>query len=66
MTSRKEARQLAKKAKEQGWIVDYSNGGHLRYKSPDGKTLFFSSTPSDTRALKNQISVMSKHGFIRQ
>jgi predicted RNA binding protein YcfA (HicA-like mRNA interferase family) len=65
MTARREARQLAKRAEQQGWTVDLSNGGHLRFKAPDGKILFFSSTPSDSRSMKNQISVMKKHGFVR-
>lgn len=65
MTARREARQLARKAEKQGWIVELSRGGHLKYKAPDGTIHFFSSTPSDTRAMKNQISVMSKHGFVK-
>jgi predicted RNA binding protein YcfA (HicA-like mRNA interferase family) len=65
MTARKEARQLAEKAVSQGWVVDYSKGGHLRYKAPNGKILFFSSTPSDTRSLKNQLSVMVRNGFVK-
>lgn len=65
MTARREARQLAKKAEQQGWVIDLTKGGHLRYKAPNGKILFFSSTPSDARSLKNQVSLMSKNGFVK-
>jgi hypothetical protein len=65
MTTRKEAKQLAEKAIAQGWVVDYSKGGHLRYRAPNGQVMFFSSTPSEPRALKNQTSVMVRNGFVK-
>jgi predicted RNA binding protein YcfA (HicA-like mRNA interferase family) len=65
MTTRKEAKQLAEKAIAQGWAVDYTKGGHLRYKAPNGQIMFFSSTPSEPRALKNQTSLMVKNGFVK-
>lgn len=38
----------------EGWIVQYRRSGHYCGVSPDGQEkVFFSSTPSDPRAVKN-------------
>jgi len=65
MTTRKDAVQLATKAEKQGWRVSKTRGNHLKFQAPDGAVMFFSSSPSDVRAMKNFISAMCKHGFVR-
>lgn len=66
MSRHKEIRDLIKRAESQGWQITRSKGDHLKWVSPSGKPLFFGSTPSDIRSLKNQVSLMRKHGFIKQ
>lgn len=40
-------------ATDRGWEVARTNGGHFRWKHPNGSIVFTGSTPSDRRALKN-------------
>lgn len=42
-------RQIAEKAIAQGWTVDLTNGGHLRFVSPAGSKVFAPSTPRGGR-----------------
>jgi predicted RNA binding protein YcfA (HicA-like mRNA interferase family) len=65
MANTKDIKQLIKKAEKQGWIVSLSKGGHLRWKSPDGKMLFCSATPGDVRMIKNHEAEMRRNGYIR-
>lgn len=57
-------RELAKRAVEQGWRVEPTNGKHLRWLSPSGGIVISSSTPSDHRALRNHLSIMRRYGFV--
>lgn len=55
---------LVRKAKSQGWTITYTGGGHLKWVSPTGEIVFSSSTPSDTRTLKNTKQQLKMRGFI--
>lgn len=48
-----ERKDLIALAKEQGWEVGRTEGGHLKFQSPLGKHVFGSGTPSDWRADQN-------------
>lgn len=50
----KDLRQLCREKIAQGWRIELTNGGHLRWTWPaTGEIVFTSQTPSDWRALKN-------------
>lgn len=50
---RKDVKQLIQFYERLGWIVSKTNGGHIRFKGPNGQVVFGSSTPSDWRSLAN-------------
>jgi hypothetical protein len=60
----KEVAQLIKKAKEQGWEVTLTNGGHYKWVNPLGAFFFSPKTPSDPRSISNIKRDMKAHGFI--
>ena len=64
MKNRKEYIQLAKQAEKQGWIVTKTNGGHLKWRSPNGVALFSAYSSGDTRSVKNFRSQLRMAGFI--
>jgi predicted RNA binding protein YcfA (HicA-like mRNA interferase family) len=61
---RKEVQELIKQAEAQGWVVQQSSGGHLKWLSPMGGFVFSSSTASDYRAVKNITRDLKAYGFI--
>jgi predicted RNA binding protein YcfA (HicA-like mRNA interferase family) len=61
---RKEVAELVRRARAHGWVVQKTRGGHLRWKSPDGKVVFSGSTPSDVRAVRNIRSSLRRMGLI--
>ena len=65
MTSMNKAmKKLTKQAEAQGWRVEPTRNGHIRFLAPDGKTIvIWASTPSDHRAWKNGLSQMKRAGF---
>lgn len=61
----KEMKQLRKLAVEQGWRVEYTKGGHLKWFPPVGtEFVVSSSTPSDYRAIKNLRAMLRRHGLV--
>lgn len=55
--------KLIKAAKEQGWKLELTRGGHLRWQNPDGRIVFTPSSPSDNnRGLKKARADLRKHG----
>lgn len=62
--SNKELSSLVKQATEQGWVVELTNGGHVKWQSPMGRFFFSAQTPSDIRALKNIKRDLRNNGFI--
>lgn len=65
MAASKEFKTLIKTAREQGWIVELTRGGHYKWVSPLGKFFFSSQTPSDNRALANLERDLRINGFIK-
>lgn len=60
-----EWRETARKALEQGWVIDFTSGGHLRWTPPDGKRPVVSAnTPGDHRSVRNTISELVRSGLI--
>lgn len=45
-------RGLARAAKKQKWTITYNGSGHLVWTSPTGEAVVMSSTPSDSRFLR--------------
>ena len=55
---------LFKAAKEQGWKVEYTDGGHLKWIPPEGEFAITPSTPSDgRRGFLNARSTLRKAGL---
>lgn len=57
-------REVIEQAKAQGWTATLRKAGHWKLSSPGGKgSVFMSQTPSDWRAVKNNLSIMRRYGF---
>lgn len=59
----KEFRPLLDAAIAAGWTITASSSKHVRWRSPEGKTVFTSSTPSDHRAFQNARSDLRRNGL---
>ncbi len=53
MSVSKDVKPLIRQALSEGWRVERTNGGHIKWIHPSGGFLFSSSTPSDRRAIRN-------------
>lgn len=50
----RKVRELVEWATDNGWTVEKTNGGHLRYTHPDVKMpVFGAHSPSDHRSVRN-------------
>ena len=56
-------RELYQAAREQGWTVTPTKGGHLRWENPDGRFTFSSSSPSRQRVLKHTKADLRRAGL---
>lgn len=58
-------REIRKRALAQGWRVEPTSGGHIRFVPPDPRHshVIASSTPSCGRALKHLVSDLKRRGF---
>jgi predicted RNA binding protein YcfA (HicA-like mRNA interferase family) len=53
-TSSPEIRELVRRAHKQGWSVERTRNGHLRFRPPTGKgQAIVGTTPSDHRTIRN-------------
>lgn len=59
-----EWQKLISAARAQGWTIEVRRNSHLKWVSPDGKSVFTSSTPSDHRAVKNARRDLRKAGLM--
>jgi hypothetical protein len=50
---KKDLKQLKKHYTRMGWRIEKTNGGHLRWRGPQGELVHSSSTPSDFRSINN-------------
>jgi len=57
---------LAKAAREQGWVLGKTSKGHHRWVPPDRtkKIVIGSGTPSDYRSNKNFLGQLRRSGFV--
>jgi hypothetical protein len=56
--------QIKKAAKSQGWTVDPTNGGHVRFTSPTGERYFTAGSPSDVAGTRNLLADLRGMGLI--
>ncbi len=59
----KEFRPMLDAAIAAGWTVTGTKGGHVKWKSPQGKMVVTSRTPSDHRAMHNARSSLRRLGL---
>ena len=62
----KELTILIRKAERQGWIVTRRHNNHLKWKSPDGTSVWSSGTPSDINAVFQIQRNLKQHGYQEQ
>ena len=64
MSAKKDFDQVLKKAKRQGFRIEKTGkGGKLKIYCPDGVMVFASATPSDSRAVRNLVADLRRHGY---
>lgn len=61
-------KDLVKAAKKQGWRVEPTRGGHIRFTPPwkHMQQIICSSTPSDRHAVRNALSQLRRNGLVWQ
>jgi predicted RNA binding protein YcfA (HicA-like mRNA interferase family) len=59
----KDLRPTARRARQAGWTVTNTRGGHLAWKPPAGRTVYSPSTPSDSRSIANVIGKLRRAGL---
>ena len=65
MSQKKDMEQLVRKAKDQGWKVVITNGGHYKFLPINGDTPIIAPlTPSGARSIANTKSRLKKSGLI--
>lgn len=64
MCGKKDLQEIRQKAEKHGWVIVYTNGGHLKWTLPNRGFFFSASTPSDWQAIRNIESQIRKveHG----
>ena len=55
--------RLMREAINQGWTVELTKNGHIKFVAPDGSVVFAASTPSDYRSWRNTRSELRRRGF---
>lgn len=58
-----ETKKLALVAQEQGWRVEATKGGHVRFVPPQGRVVIVSKTPSDHRSILNSRALLRRQGL---
>jgi len=64
ITKNKDLNKLIKEAQRHGWVVIQTQGGHLKWMSPVGVTMFSSYSPSDINAINRIKKDLIVNGFI--
>lgn len=52
--------ELARQCVDEGWTVELTAGGHLRWTAPNGGFVFSASTPGDQRVYRNHIALLKR------
>lgn len=64
MSGKKDLKDLMRRARDAGWTVKLTKGGHLKFIPPDnGVPVFTGSTPSDHRAYHNLCAMLRRKGL---
>lgn len=58
-----ELRTAARAAVNDGWTITVRRSGHIAWKSPQGRTVCTSSTSSDSRTTKNELTRLRRAGL---
>lgn len=61
---KRRVRDLLRLASEQGWEIAKRPCGHYKATSPEGKPVFFSSSPSDYRAIHKIRKDLERNGLL--
>lgn len=56
----KDLEQLIKRGRSEGWAVEKTNGGHVKWTHTDGEFMFSAQTPSDWRAIRNIAAILDR------
>lgn len=59
----KDFRPLLDAALAAGWHISSTSGNHVKWKSPEGKMVVTSCSPSDHRAFQNARSTLRRYGL---
>jgi hypothetical protein len=60
---RRDLKDVIQQARDQGWEVRLTNGGHYCFRAPNGTQVFGASTPSDVRSIANLRARLKRNGF---
>ena len=63
MKVHRELRPLVKAARNAGWDVSRTSGGHVRFDPPNGRPVFGPWSASDWRSLKNLRAQLRRAGL---
>lgn len=64
-SSKKELKEVAKAAEEQGWRVEETKKGHRMFYAPDGiNKVLAPGTPGGGRGIQNLIAKLRSYGFV--
>lgn len=63
MANKRGIKSLTNFALDNGWDVDRTGRGHLRFKGPEGQLVFSAGTPSDYRTLYNTAAKLRRAGL---
>ena len=64
MTSRKDATKIVRELRRQHFAVELANSGHWHVIQGGRRILTMAQSPSDWRAIRNDISDLRKFGFV--
>ena len=63
-SAKKETKEIIREAEKQGWRVEPTKKGHIRFYAPDGVNVVHAAgTPSDPRAIANLVAQLRRYGF---
>ena len=57
-------RKLGRKARQQGWVIRFSGGGHYKWLAPDGETMVITAaTTASIRGMRNELATFKRAGL---
>lgn len=63
-SAKKETKEIVREAERQGWRVETTKKGHIRFYAPDGvHVVHAGGTPSDHRSIANLLAQLRRYGF---